>query len=292
MNKTAVLLLCRSPHVVWVDFLKKLPEQFVCFIIPDEKPSDSKDTNIIYINNQSCLQGKYVRNVEIGIFKPTDHTGEYTPTAWDRALRFITQNNTFDNYWLIEDDVFVPCADTLSIIDNKTPDADLICSDDVEEKYDHNKLNSCWGLMLKDSRHATVPFKTAYQKKQHRQNIVFQLENNNMQRTKQYQKIVNGKCYQQSDFLLPLPWFKTMMCACRVSHKFVRTYSTWLQQNEHVTHHEMFFPTLAHHEGLKIEWCENLNPIKYRQTVDMNNIHKDKLYHPVKRIVSHNKFRL
>lgn len=287
-NKNAIFLLCRKPNEIWINFLNSISDAYQCYIVADEEQKKSSLKNLVYVEDEVCHQSKFVRNVEIGIFKPNDKRGEYTPTAWDRALYYISKNNTFDHYWLIEDDVFIPSEKTLSIIDNKHAFADLLCNNEFQKKLQNEPLDNCWRLMLKDSSISSyVPFDTPYQKKQHMQNMIFCLNQN----TKQYKKLTNSAGFLESDFLFPYPWFKTMMCACRISKKFVNTYSEWLGENEHVTHHEIFFPTLAHHKNLNISWCKNLNSIKYRQDVDLPNTSIDKLYHPVKKINLHKEFR-
>ncbi len=287
-NKNAIFLLCREPNQIWIDFLNCIPDSYQCYVVADVEQKNSNLKNLIYIGDKACYQSKFVRNVEVGIFKPNDSRGEYTPTAWDRALYYISRNNTFDNYWLIEDDVFIPSANTLRIIDNKYPVADLLCSDEVERRNPNEPLDDIWRLMVRDSSiRSYVPFDNPYQKKQHIQNMIFRLNED----AKQYKKLTSPSAFLESDFLFPYPWLKAMMCACRISKKFVNTYSTWLSKNEHVTHHEMFFPTLARHENLNIKWCNNLNSIKYRQEVDLLNVSIDRLYHPVKKINLHKELR-
>lgn len=65
-------------------------------------------------------------------------------SGWDKALFFfIYINRNYENIWFIEDDIFIYDENTLRNIDEKNPDADIICNSSFEEA----KLDEwLWGM--------------------------------------------------------------------------------------------------------------------------------------------------
>lgn len=95
----------------------------------------------------------------------------------------------------------------------------------------------------------------------------------------------------------PLPWAATMICAVRLSHALVRTIGQYAAAHRRLFLDEALFPTLALQAKLEIVCIPELQHINFKDdtpgvgVVDIQNMHKMCLYHPVKNLAMHDLYR-
>lgn len=91
---------------------------------------------------------------------------------------------------------------------------------------------------------------------------------------------------KMAKYVLPLPWFRSMQCANRVSKRLLLKIKQLVAQYHTLVFHEYMFNTLAYMNNLNVKVIEELKPIEYRHNSNTNwnydEIEFDKLYHPMK----------
>jgi hypothetical protein len=131
--KCKIGLICFKPNDIYLEFLNKFSNYEVYIIIDDNSVNytalyKTKYANLSFIQMQESLCKKYgFKNVnKIGIKKQI--------SGWDKALCYfsLTESNTYNKVWFIEDDVFFYNEDTLINIDAKYPDYDLLANCDFK----------------------------------------------------------------------------------------------------------------------------------------------------------------
>ena len=87
-----------------------------------DKWKDSfKKVKWIYIKEEDCKRLGY-KNINFVV-------KEGEPSAWDKAMCYFCEkmkNHTYEKYWFMEDDVFIPKTDNLYKIDMENVDEDLL----------------------------------------------------------------------------------------------------------------------------------------------------------------------
>jgi hypothetical protein len=139
-----ICLICYVPNEFWLDFFSRFVEYDIYIVIDnnsinfkklycDEK---YKNINFIQIDNKLC---------EDNGFKNTNNYVFGTVNGWDKVLLFSMSlfMNTYNNVWIMEDDVFLFDEKTLINIDKKYEDADLL-SADLEENNTGEKETWHW----------------------------------------------------------------------------------------------------------------------------------------------------
>jgi hypothetical protein len=120
-----ICLLTKEPNIIWLNFLNSFTN-YKIYIIIDDNTIDYKNMygtnypNIIFvqIDNSECIKNGYT-NLNI-MFKSN-------VTSWEKSIYYFTNiENNYDNVWFIEDDVFFRFEDTLTNIDKKYLDGDLL----------------------------------------------------------------------------------------------------------------------------------------------------------------------
>jgi hypothetical protein len=136
MNKNAVVLITKIPNAKYLDFLNSFTNYDVYVIIDSNEYFTTSVTKIyeniqfIQINNDECRNNGFCNSSYITLKKDV--------TGWDKALYYFSIiNQTYNNVWFIEDDVFFYGESTLLTIDEKYNEADLLCNSD----YSPAKLN-------------------------------------------------------------------------------------------------------------------------------------------------------
>lgn len=143
LNKIAIAILCIKPDAVHLNFYNMFPDNYdIYFICDSAEPIDPlyDRIKIIQIKDRECLENKYVGSTTATIKK--------VPTSWDKAIYyFAEQNNSYNQVWFIEDDVFIPSIDTLINIDNKYVTSDLLVHDNIKNENGVMFLNGWdhWG---------------------------------------------------------------------------------------------------------------------------------------------------
>jgi len=239
----AIVILCRLPDSVWLNFLNNFKLYDIYVFIDDNKIDYKKKYNNIYTNiNIVQIDEEFCK--KIGFSKSLIATGNVPDKvlSWDKALfYFCLLENKYNHIWLIEDDVFFLSENTIKNIDNKYPNSDLL----TQENFRNN--NGDLGTW------------------------------NNWSWIKDY---------------LKLPWFKSMVCACRLSKQMLKLISNFAIEHNRLCYHEALFNTLAFHNNLKIDTPSELKNIIYRADWNHNNLNNNNnLYHPVKNFKMHDEIR-
>ena len=138
--KHKIGLICFKPNDIYLDFLNKFSNYEVYIIIDDNSVNytaryKTKYANLSFIQMQESLCKKYgFKNVnKIGIKKQI--------SGWDKALCYfsLTESNTYNKVWFIEDDVFFYNEYALLNIDAKYPDYDLLANCDFKPATNMNE---------------------------------------------------------------------------------------------------------------------------------------------------------
>ena len=112
--KDCICILSIKPHEIWINFLKKMynkyNKKFDIYIIVDDNSKiyeSPPEIKIIQLDDNNVKNSSFINSCICTIQK--------TPISWDKALYYFCKNNNYNNYWFIEDDVFIP---TIDIINN------------------------------------------------------------------------------------------------------------------------------------------------------------------------------
>lgn len=135
-QNNAICFISRNLDPNLLNFAKSCSLYNDTYIIIDNNQEIKKIShiNIIQINNDECFNNNYIKSTwRFGL----DVSG------WDKAFYYFCENNTYDNVWFIEDDVFIPFPDTLYNIDRKYNTNDLLIKDmiNISNQISHN---SAW----------------------------------------------------------------------------------------------------------------------------------------------------
>lgn len=97
-----------------------------------------------------------------------------------------------------------------------------------------------------------------------------------------YWKKISKKHYEK-------PWFSSMVCACRVSRKFLSLLRKFVKREKTLIFCEIIFTTLAYHEKLSIANPIELSSIVYRHDwttpEEIAKLSLNNLYHPMKDLI-------
>jgi hypothetical protein len=95
-----------------------------------------------------------------------------------------------------------------------------------------------------------------------------------------------------SESNIPLPWVKSMVCACRVSKILLQLLDHYVSEHKDRSDFiEYIFHTLALHNGLIIKEAEVLSGILYRREWVQEELNSRTFYHPIKSIEQQILFR-
>jgi len=121
-----VCLICLNPNETWFDFLCKFINYEVLVVI-DNNTIDYKGCfknytkiNVVQIKDDECEENGFI---------DMNFTMGKKITGWEKALYyFSTLTNKYKKVWFLEDDVFIYDETTLSNIDSKYSESDLLTS--------------------------------------------------------------------------------------------------------------------------------------------------------------------
>ena len=131
----------------------------------------------------------------------------------------------YDNYWLLEDDVFIPSVKTIPMLDKKYKQADLLVSNNgIKEDY---KPDWHWVLMVKNNKSRT--------------------------RKTKVKKMENAKL---EDFYFPLPWYHSWCPVLRISNNLLREINKFVKKHHTLLMNEFMFNTIAVKSNLKVVLVE------------------------------------
>jgi hypothetical protein len=118
----AIVLLTKTPASEWLDFFPTLKQPgYDLFIAVDDNSIIYKDTEplrFIQYDDEDCIRTGFTNSNFI--------IRDSGPTAWDKAIRYFCENTQYEHVWFVEDDVFIPTSHTISAMDTKYPDADIL----------------------------------------------------------------------------------------------------------------------------------------------------------------------
>ena len=128
--KQFICIICYKPSVIWLDFLSTFVNYDIYLII------DDNSVNYTDIYSQytriKCIQIVSDNCRDYG-FRNINFTLNLEVTAWEKALYyFSTIDLTYDNIWLLEDDVYFFNEQTILAIDTIYPHSDLLTNEYTE----------------------------------------------------------------------------------------------------------------------------------------------------------------
>jgi hypothetical protein len=129
--ETAICLVTKEPSRIWIEFLATFTKYDIYILIDnisfDTSIYEEKYKNICFIKikDQECIDTGYIHSS----YMPTSSLHFNEIIAWDRALYFFTQLNQYEHVWFFEDDCFFYGEETITKIDEKYPDPDILCRD-------------------------------------------------------------------------------------------------------------------------------------------------------------------
>jgi hypothetical protein len=148
--KKAIVFLTDSPKKQTIDFAEKLilTNDFDVFVISDTKTEiNSNKAKLIHISDDVCIDEGYKG---CNINENSTHIKKEV-IAWDKFLYYFCEiENSYDYFWVFEDDCFIPKIDTIKNLDIAYSDYDLVSANnnlktdnalDWHWKHIVNKIN-------------------------------------------------------------------------------------------------------------------------------------------------------
>jgi hypothetical protein len=115
--KKAIALLCYQPHQHLLDFYRSI-EGYDFYCICDAEDPQIQGPDIITVADETCKKAGYTHSCNVVQLKRPNK--DITILAWDKAIYYFCDvNQSYDQVWFIEDDVFVPTVHTLPVMDIK-----------------------------------------------------------------------------------------------------------------------------------------------------------------------------
>ena len=72
---------------------------------------------------------------------------------------YLSHNNKYENYWIIEEDVFIPTVDTIHNIDSKYQTNDILCTNKHEKSTsDFSGWEHWWQMKFKNKHAFELPW--------------------------------------------------------------------------------------------------------------------------------------
>lgn len=128
MTDSIICFLTVRPNQLFYNFVKKLPNSDRIYICIDDNdyeiPKYDKKIKIIKVDNKICEANGFK-----GTLTSLSPKWKDRAAARDKALYYFSNSNIkYDNIWFIEEDVFIPSIHTITEIDKKYIDGDLLVS--------------------------------------------------------------------------------------------------------------------------------------------------------------------
>lgn len=263
--RIAICILIVKENQIVIDFLESMDKyhkenrlKYDIYLITDREDSielKSDLVNIIQIDHKEATN-KGFKNSLLRYYHLKDI--KKTSLALDKCLYYMTRINKidYDHYWLIEDDCFIPSVKTISSIDKKYPEADLLTESFQSNVKEGDKIEGHFPLMIRNNRN------------------------------RNYKKRLE-KAKTSTDYYLPLPWYKCFCASIRISNKFLKKIDEFVKKNKTLIFMELMFPTMAQHHKLHnicipeiitryVDGKRNQNLWKFSE------IRKGKLYNMIK----------
>jgi hypothetical protein len=230
--KNCIVLQTVNPHPILIDFLihlydytfqKKL--DYTIYVVVDNNKKQYKNTKkikYIQIDPEEATKKGFKDSLLRYYHLPHKKIKSF---ALDKALYYFSNYNIYDNYWLIEEDVFIPSVKTIPMLDKKYKQADLLVSSNgIKEDY---KPDWHWVLMVKN--------------------------NKSKDRKTKVKKMLNAK---KEDFYFSLPWYHSWCPVLRISNKLLEEINNFVKKHHTLLMNEFMFNTIAEKSNLKIVLVE------------------------------------
>jgi len=160
MSSTAVVLLCREPHPVWLDFLDTSSHYDVYVMIDwdTSPPTSYPSLQFLSVPDQECDEAGFKNLCSPCIWKKKD----YPLTAWDKAMYYFCRrvpHHGYQHFWFVEEDVFFHSEETLRKVDTQFPDSDLLTQEYQRGiNQDGKRKDWMWNLIVPTIKDIDPPY--------------------------------------------------------------------------------------------------------------------------------------
>jgi|LauGreDrversion4_2_1035121.scaffolds.fasta_scaffold00721_3 hypothetical protein len=134
MNKSCICIVSRVVNIEWLKFLSKF-NNYDVYIVADDNSQDYKEkykefskVKIIQFDDEECEKAGFA-GLTKGIEPTSIMEGKKGKSvwAWDKAFYyFAIKNKSYENMWLIEEDVYVYDEMSFIYLDKKNIGIDLV----------------------------------------------------------------------------------------------------------------------------------------------------------------------
>lgn len=257
--RNCINILCVEPNEVILDFcrqmynhfkIKKIDYTIYITVDSDGDFQDTEEYKFIIVNHAEATK-KGFKDSLLRYYHRKDK--KVKSMALDKSLYYFSKNNNYDNYWLIEDDVFIPSVKTIPYLDKKYGNSDLlVCSNG---KNENGEMDWHWPLMVRNNK------------------------------SRGY-KMKRKKAAISKNYYLPLPWFHSFCQVVRISNKMMDVIKNFVRDNRTLIFMEFMFNTLAYHKNLEVKTVEEFKLRYDDEPVDSSfkkkEIRVKNLYHYIK----------
>jgi len=236
--KNCINILCVKPNNIMLDFCRDMYSYFkekkldyTIYITADgannkKEYKDTEEYKFIIINHLEATKKGYKDSLLRYYHRKDKKVKSF---ALDKSLYYFSKHNDYDNYWLIEEDVFIPSVKTIPYLDKKYGKADLLV--DSNGKNKDGNMDWHWPLMVRNNK------------------------------VRSY-KLKRKKAAISKDYYLPLPWYSSMCPVIRISDKMIQVIKDFVKENKTLIFMEFMFNTLAVHNQLELKKVEEFK-IRY-----------------------------
>ena len=135
-EKNALCLLCVTPNPIWLDFLATFTN-YTLYIMVDKQDYDLTDVKAKYPMIQFLqIPGNICKALGYNDSNTAVYPA-YVTIAWDKAIYYFSERNTIHPHvWLVEEDVFFYNEQTLTDLDAKHSQSDLVISPTTDRSWD------------------------------------------------------------------------------------------------------------------------------------------------------------
>lgn len=153
-NIKCLCLLCLKPNNDTIDFLVKFKNKYddydVFLVIDDNSIQYSfNKLKVIQVEDKICGDAG---------FKYSNHMVKNNiPSAWDKFFYYFCNNNNYSNYWVLEEDVFIPNIETIFNIDKKYDNTSLLVkSNQIRDVKSSDEIFNWhhWKYIVDENRNA------------------------------------------------------------------------------------------------------------------------------------------
>ena len=236
--KNCINILCVEPNEIMLDFCNQMYDYFqkkkldyTIYITVDnavtkEEYKDTEEYKFIIVDHLEATKKGYKDSLLRYYHRKDTKTKSM---ALDKSLYYFSKHNNYDNYWLIEEDVFIPSVKTIPQLDKKYGKADLLVGGNG--KNEDGNMDWHWPLMVKNNK------------------------------SRDY-KLKRKKASVSKDYYLPLPWYNSFCQVVRISNKMIQVIENFVKKNKTLIFMEFMFNTLAMHHHLELKTVEEFK-LKY-----------------------------